>query len=305
MFIPLRLPAIVLIFCCIFASITPSQADTPRPFDERATARLLMAAFAKADPSLDMAIGSGVASLTVRLANGKAYHPRLDILHAQLRAEADGSRREKLLAAYVAKEMATMGAFAKGSRKTVRETLAAFDPDSVIPILRRSDPGAPWQVPSQVHLPFADDVFVFWLQDRTVKTADFTLTPGPISAHTARALNLDKLKLQKLGIRNLEARLDGVVSQRDGQFVTLSLDGRFGSSLMVMAGYWQQMAAGGQVLTAAIPRQDELIFIANAKVDDLAALRRKVEAERADGGNDLLSPDLFRWTESGWQILPN
>jgi hypothetical protein len=99
-----------------------------------------------------------------------------------------------------------------------------------------------------------------------------------------------------------------------------------GPSLMLLPGYWNDKA-GGQQLTAAIPTTGAVIWIANATEDEIAGLRNRVIAEHAAAevetvcfrreaecsdwklwgqvdNVEALSPELFRWTGTGWEVLP-
>lgn len=288
----------------------PAAADIPRPLDERATARLVVAAIAEADPDLEVVVGARSASLTVKLPGRKSHFLRLDKLHEDLRAEADGKRRQDMLRAYVADEL-TMREVASGNRKSAFDQLAAIETDTLIPVLRRVENEESWFLPQHAHQPFAGGMAVVWVQDRDVEIrvqgSAVKFGAGPLLAHSARQAGLDKLDLRKIGIANLEARLDSVTEKRDGRFPTLSLDGRFGSSLMVLDSYWREMARDGQVLTVAVPREDQLIVIADATEAEIAALRQLAGANftYCDTCRDeALSPDLFRWTDGGWQVLP-
>ena len=289
------------VLCVLLATLGPAWADFPRPFDERATARLVVEALIKSAPDLEIILGATTATVTAYRQGGPGHGFRLDRIHAQLRAEPDGARRQALLDAYVADELAAMGAVEGGTARTALDAAAAIQTDTVLPILRPADPKAPWDLPSQIHLPFAGGLFVLWTQDRTVDMAGVRMTPAPISAHAARVLGLDKLDLQKLGRANLEARLDRLTARREGRLLILSLDGRFGPSLMLVPRIWQGMTQKGQVLTAALPDADELIVLADASTEEIAALRQRLQAT-ADPAP--LSPELFRWTGSDWQVLP-
>lgn len=283
--------------------LAPAVADIPRPLDERATARLVVAAIAEVDPALKVTLGMRGGSATVVVPGKRPFFVRLDDIHAALRAEPDGARREELLKAHVAEELAELNDLATEKQKLVLDKLLEFEGETVMPILRTPDPKTSWEVPSSAHLPFAGGMVVFWVQDREISGT----RAGPILARWMREQGLDKMKLRELGLANLEARLDRVTEARDGRFLTLSLDGHFGSSLMVLDGYWQKMAQDGQVLTAAVPREDQLIVIADATEAEIAELRMSAGAtytycDRCR--DDPLSPDLFRWTGTGWEILP-
>ena len=96
-----------------------------------------------------------------------------------------------------------------------------------------------------------------------------------------------------------------MTEKRDGRLLTLSLNDRFGSSLLLLPDYWMEMAHEGQILTAAIPRQDELIVIVDVSSAELAELRQRVSAIHADTTDrTLLSTDLFRGAGDDWQVLP-
>jgi len=282
----------------------PAPADVQRPLDERATGRLVAEAIAEANPRLKVTFGATQATLTATRPDGRSHAFRLDEIHAQLRTAPNGATRSTLLDDYVARELAIMDELASGKAATGLQVMNAFDPETLLPILRPANSDASWQIPEASHLGFAGGLFILWIQDRTLQVGSFRMTPAPLSAHEARSLNLDRLDLQRLGLANLERRLDRVTQAWDGRFLTLSLDGRFGSSLMLLPRYWQAMAQDAQVLTAAIPQDDALIVIANANPAELSELRQRITRSADAAGVRPLSTDLFRWTGSEWQVLP-
>ena len=292
------LPAalIALLFC------TPVAADIPRPLDERATVRLMVAAIAAALPEMKVEASTTGAAVVVRSPDKRRRTLWVEDIHAALRAEPDGARREELLASHVAEEVATLNGLATGKQKLVLDALGEIETETLLPILHVPDPGASWELPTNAHLRFTGGMVVFWVQDREIAG----IRPGPLTAREVRAAGFDKMELRRIGLANLEARLDCVTERRDGRFVTLSLDGRFGSSLLLLSGYWEQRAQGGQVLTTAIPRKDELIVIEGATAAEIADLRRRAAASHAAAGpaDDRLSPELLRWTGADWQVLP-
>jgi hypothetical protein len=76
-----------------------------------------------------------------------------------------------------------------------------------------------------------------------------------------------------------------------------SLD--YAPSLLLDPGAWRPLAASGG-LVVAVP-SDDTIVVARLPVADAAGFRRQVRThfEQAENG---VSPNLYRWTERGWEI---
>lgn len=305
MFISKIILALAAPLFCLALATSLARADIPRPFDERATARLVVAALKKADPDIKINIGIRRFSISTPLPNWQAYEFRLDKLHAQLRGEPSGERREDILNAYIAEQIAYVNGVLAGKIKTLRDRLEEFEPTSVLPVLTAVDPDNAWKTSRSTQMPFAGNIVVMWVQDRSAEIKAGHLIIGPISTKMARKLNLDWVRLQRLGLANLDHRLSQVTERRDGRFRNLSLDGQLGTSLMLANRYWDALSRNGHVVTVAVPREDTLIMITDADVAEIAQLREISQNIYAlTQVSPRLSTDLFRWTGNGWQALP-
>jgi hypothetical protein len=85
----------------------------------------------------------------------------------------------------------------------------------------------------------------------------------------------------------------------------LLLDGEFEASLLLLDDLWDDTLAShtphGAVV--AIPTRDVLTFCDAASADGIRTLRDLVQRTTA-GGQQLLTPHLYRRVDGAWQRLP-
>jgi hypothetical protein len=298
-------------------------ADVLRPMDERATARLLAEEVARQAPEAVVDLGATRAWVVVQMPDGTRRRVTVDKLHAQLREAGDGAARKAILEAFVA-DLVTAAPQEKGR--------PAADWSRVMPVIRWPAERGNWGQSGWAKAPWVEAFFQCWVLDQDGAPIS-CLRPGDL-----RLARLGKLEIAALGLANLEARLGAVTETTQGRFHRLSLDGRFGSSLMLLPEYWAERAGMGQ-LVAAIPTADLLIWIADPVPAELSALRTLVgmsgmtrnagivlgglEAWQAGASpeekaaydallaligpgekGEGLSPDLYSWTGAGWETLP-
>ncbi len=286
----------------------PALAEVMRPLDERATARLIADEVARQLLGAEVRASFGTLQPGAGVVwDGRSIWLEAKEIHQQLRDAKDGKAREAALREYVTDKLALVAGTKAGASKR------KLDTTRIMPFIRSTENGG---AGSDIRrAPFIGDIYQCWM---------LAEAPGFSCLHTWELpkTGLGRLEITRLGLKNLEARIGEVTETMEGPVHRLRLDPRFGSSLILLESYWKERAAEGSV-TVAIPVEGELWWTLNADAATLVALRqdvrnRFVEAERVDvvkvlwagdstvwmNGLRPLSPDLFRWTGAGWEILP-
>lgn len=302
----------------------PAGADVLRPLDERATARLVADEVARQAPGVEVKVhfvaGNAIVSV---VRDGTAVALEADELHTALREAADGAAREALLQDFVRVGLAGAGQGGAEAAKVVP------DLSRVMPVIRSPAGVLNRGQSNWAKAPWLGELLKCWVLDDPRAPINCIFTRDLLPA------GLGKLEIDALGMANLEARMGEAVETEEGRFHLVSLGARFGSSLMLLPEYWQERAAQGQALVAAIPQEDMLIWIADPDPAELAALRALVELSglgptivlggletwQADANpaetaafealvamttgprGQPLSPQLYRWTGTGWEVL--
>ena len=90
---------------------------------------------------------------------------------------------------------------------------------------------------------------------------------------------------------------------RYGDIYAVMLDGTFEASLILVDGLWDVSfaALAPHGIVAAIPARDILAFCDATSTEGLAELRQLIE--RVQGGDHLLTRDLYRRVGGRWEPL--
>jgi len=285
----------------------PALADIPRPLDERATARLIADEVMRQAPGAKVRLSFGTLDAGAGVVlDGRTFLLEAKEIHQQLRDANEGGARAVALREYVTGKLA----LAAGTKADAGKR--KLDTTRIMPFIRSTENGGGGADIRRA--PFIGDIYQCWM---------LAEAPGFDCLHTWELprTGLGRLEITRLGLENLEARIGEVTETMEGPVHRLRLDPRFGSSLILLESYWNERASKGSV-TVAIPVEGELWWTLNADAETLVALRqdarnRFAEAERVDvvkfswaGGSTKwmaglrpLSPELYRWTGSGWDIL--
>jgi hypothetical protein len=311
---PLPTFAVLLAYAILLAA--PVWPDVPRPFDERATARLIEAEVLRHDPDAEVSF-----SLTTRQSQIGLFHAGVgrgifvDEIHQLLREATDGAEREAILQAFVRDMLQT---HLQRAAADASEVEVSFELTQILPVLRTQQQIAyPNGGGDSYRAPAFGGLIQCWVIYEPQRQLPCFAT------WQARPLGLGKLEITALGLDNLAARQGDIEETFDGRVRHLTLGPRFTASLMLSTAYWQERATTG-TLVAAIPTDGDLLWIQDATDAEVAALRQRVRllAEQAERGEsevtedvtwggrvgkmraEPLSTDLYRWNGSGWEILP-
>ncbi len=163
-------------------------------------------------------------------------------------------------------------------------------------------------------VPFAGGLYQCWTVDRPAGEQRC------IEGRQLRAAGGGKEEMLALALANLRTRAGAAEDRAEGRVHRLALGDTYGSSLMLLPEFWADRAAQGP-LTAAIPVEGELYWIAGASPAELDSLRQLARSrhEAARRGEVVvpsktsglfpatklqpISPELFRWTGTGWQVI--
>ncbi len=290
----------------------PASADILRPFDERATIRLIVAEVARQAPDAEISVPKGTRNAAIGVMyRGAGRGLFVDEIHAALRSADDGTEREAILQAFVRDTLAM-----QSQRAAAQSSVVTLDLTQIMPVLRTQEQIAFSNGGSDTfRLPAIGGLIQCWVIHVPKQPR------GCLPAWQARSLGFGKLEITKLGLENLDAQRGEIVETVEGRLRHVTLGARFAASLMLSTDYWQSSGTGRVI--AAIPTDRDLFWIEDPNDAELLQLRTRVEdlhslaargeipprqeIDLAYGlslGVQPLSTDLFLRTGSGWEILP-
>jgi uncharacterized protein YtpQ (UPF0354 family) len=265
------------------------MAEVPRPQTRLDTLHLMQDALTAADPNLNISLNAEELLLTIPLANGSPLQLSPDNLHISLQSAPSAKDREATINAYVTGYMeviAQAGDTGAGA--------PAFD--MVRPVLRGREYAELVAEGSVPFMAFPGDLIVYWVIDSPNSTESFSAEHLAVSGLTQDAL-------AELALENL--RIYGAALEHmdmDGAWM-LRLDGYYESSMMLVPEVWQAIDAKLGTLVAA-PIARDLVIYTDADdpvmLTNLRATAREAFAELPYA----ISPDVFRWNGTGWDVMP-
>jgi uncharacterized protein YtpQ (UPF0354 family) len=149
--------------------------------------------------------------------------------------------------------------------------------------------------------PFIDDLVVLYVVDSPDSTRSLT-------ASDVQALHLSSAEVAAIGRENLARHLAphplAIDAIRAGEVYVLGTGDFYESSRLLDEKNWAAIAARAPgPLVVAAPQNDIVIFVAGIDSDRLAGLRDVVRRGYEKAARPV-SPNLYRWQEGGWAVLP-
>jgi uncharacterized protein YtpQ (UPF0354 family) len=277
----------VFLTAMLLCLASPATAETPRPETLLETLTLMQKALQVANPELNIRTNADDISLSITLPDGTPMVTNPDNLHIQLQAARSGEERDELLQAYVA---GTMEAIASAANT------ATVDLGQVRPVLRNGEYATLLSDGTVPFTAFPGDLVVYWVIDAPSSTASFSdsdlaqsgLTPDALSARA-----LDNLRSHAKGLQHIDM----------GGLWMLRLDGYYESSVMLLPEVWIALDETlGTVVAAPISR-DVVVYGDGDDPAVMAKIRETAARFFADFAY-AISPDVFRWNGTGWEVIP-